>query len=126
MDREPGWNRDVAAALIEAAEGLPDAKVGKMFGYPALYAGGKLFACAYGDGVGLKLPAEVVGALVEQEGFEPFRPYGKAGMREWAFLKATDRETVHANAALLEQAALFVAGSGRRRPARQRARPPGS
>lgn len=110
MDRETRWNEEVAAALVELAEELPETRVGKMFGYPALYSMGKLFACAYGDGVGLKLPADVVAGLREEEGFEPFRPYGKAGMREWAFLRATDREAVRARSGLLEQSARFVAG----------------
>lgn len=110
MGRETRWNEEVADALVEVAEELPDIRVGKMFGYPALYAGGKLCACAYGDGVGLKLPGEVVAAAVEEEGFEPFQPYGKARMREWVFLKATDRQGVHARSYLLRQAAGFVAG----------------
>ncbi len=111
MGPETRWNEQVAAALVEAAEELPDTRVGKMFGYPALYANGKLFACAYGDGVGLKLPAEVVAALIEEEGFEPFQPFGKPRMREWAFLRATDGGAVRARSGLLEQSAGFAAGA---------------
>lgn len=109
MGPETRWNTEVATALMESADELPDTRVGKMFGYPALYAGGKLFACAYGDGVGLKLPGEVVAALIKKEGFEPFQPYGKARMRKWVFVKAVDRDAVHARSYLLEQAARFVA-----------------
>lgn len=82
------WNEDVAAALVEVAARLPETRVGKMFGYPALYTGGKLYACAYGDGVGLKLPGRVVVAIIEEASFESFRPYGKARMREWVLLRA--------------------------------------
>ncbi len=115
MGRESRWNEEVAEALVEVADELDDTRVGKMFGYPALYAGRKLFACAYGDGVGLKLPGEVVAELIEEEeGFEPFQPYGgKARMREWVFLKVSDREVVHARSHLLRQAAGFVAGGSR-------------
>ncbi|NMB82774.1 MAG: TfoX/Sxy family protein, partial [Ignavibacteria bacterium] len=35
----------------------PLVRAGKMFGYPAYYAGKKLCACLYEEGVGLKLPA---------------------------------------------------------------------
>lgn len=119
MGPETRWNIDVAAALMEVADELPDTRVGKMFGYPALYTGGKLFACAYGDGVGLKLPAEVVAELIEEEGVDPFRPYGKARMREWVFLSATDREGVHARSHLLTQAARFVAGAQSRSRSRR-------
>ena len=38
--------------------GLPGAKAGKMFGYEAYYVFGKMFACIYGDGVGIKVPEE--------------------------------------------------------------------
>ena len=114
MGTETRWNPEVAEALAEAAGELPGTRLGKMFGYPALYAGRKLFACAYGDGIALKLPVEVVAALVEEEeGFEPFQPYGKARMRAWVFLRAKDREAVHARVDLLEQAAGFVAEVGR-------------
>ena len=109
MGRDARWNAEVAKALLEVAEELPDTRVGKMFGHPALYAGGKLYACAYGDGVGLKLPGDLVATLIEEEGFEPFQPYGKR-MREWLLLRATDRETVHARLPVLQQAARFVAG----------------
>lgn len=114
MGLETRWNEEVAAALLEAADELPDAKAGKMFGHPALYAGGKLFACAFGDGVGMKLPAEVVAELAEDDGFEPFRPYGKAGMREWVLLRASDAEAVRARSGLLERSARFAAGAHRR------------
>lgn len=110
MGPETRWNTEVAAALVDAAHDLPDTRVGKMFGYPALYAGRRLFACAYGDRLGLELPAEVVAALIEEDGFEPFQPYGKARMREWVFVNATDRQAVHARWHLLRQAAGFVAG----------------
>lgn len=110
MGPERRWNQEVATALAEAAVELADARVGKMFGYPALYAGGGLFACAYGDGVGLKLPGEVVAALLEEEGFEPFQPYGKARMREWVYLHATDGDTVRSRWGLLQQSARFAAG----------------
>lgn len=110
MATETRWNAEVAAALAEAAGELPDTRLGKMFGYPALYASGKMFACAYGRGVGLKLPAAVVAELVEEKDFEPFQPYGRARMREWVFLEAHDKEAVRARSHLLREAARFVAG----------------
>ena len=109
MGLETRWNEEVGAALVEAAEELPDTRAGKMFGHPALYARGKLFACAFGDGVGLKLPPEVVASLAQEESFEPFQPYGRR-MREWTLLRATDRDAVRARLGLLEQSARFAAG----------------
>ena len=108
MGRETRWHDEVAEALGEVAEELANTRVGKMFGYPALYAGGRLCACAYGEGVALKLPGEVLAALIEEESFEPFEPYGKR-MREWVFLRASDGDAVHARSDLIRQAAGFVA-----------------
>ncbi len=109
MARETRWNEGVAAALVEVAAELPETRVGKMFGYPALYTGGKLYACAYGEGVGLKLPGRAVAGLIEEPSFEAFRPYGKARMREWVLLRATSGEAVRTQFDLLEWAARFVA-----------------
>ena len=38
MGLESRWNEEVAAALVEAGEELPETRRGKMFGHPALYA----------------------------------------------------------------------------------------
>lgn len=38
---------------------LPDVREGKMYGVPAFFVGSKLFACLYGDVVGLKVPEDV-------------------------------------------------------------------
>jgi len=41
--------------------GKPHVRAGKMFGYPAYYAGRKLCICLYEQGVGVKLPAGSAG-----------------------------------------------------------------
>jgi hypothetical protein len=57
---------------------------GKMFGYPAYYAGDKLCACLYGQGVGVKLPADSAAKLHKEDAnVTPFQPMGKPRMREW-------------------------------------------
>lgn len=40
---------------------MPGVEEGKMFGYAAYYVGGKLFACLYGAGVGVKVPEAIAG-----------------------------------------------------------------
>lgn len=62
---------------------LPGVTSGKMFGYPAYYAHGKLFACVYHDGVGVKVPEEAANKLLEADHIVPFQPMGKPKMREW-------------------------------------------
>jgi hypothetical protein len=62
---------------------LPGVMEGKMFGYAAYYVKGKLFACIYGDGVGVKVPEDVANKLLFEKDIVPFQPLGKPKMREW-------------------------------------------
>jgi hypothetical protein len=62
---------------------IPDVVGGKMFGYPAYYVNGKLFACIYGEGVGVKVPEEVANKLLSEQHVIPFQPFGKPKMKEW-------------------------------------------
>ncbi len=63
--------------------GMPGVAEGKMFGYAAYFVNGKLFACIYGDGVGVKVPEDVAKKLLSGKHAVPFRPLGKPKMREW-------------------------------------------
>ena len=54
-----------------------------MFGYPAYYIDRKLFACIYGEGVGIKVPKDFADSLVDQEGIIRFQPMGRKTMKEW-------------------------------------------
>lgn len=105
---ESRWQPEIAQALIQIAEHLPPAAVGKMFGHPALYVAGKLSACAYGDGVGIKLPADTVGELLGTPGFSAFTPYGRAPMREWIHIRITTAAEIHAHLKLFEQSATLL------------------
>ena len=62
---------------------MPSVEEGKMFGYAAYYVNGKLFACIYGEGVGLKVPEAVASKLLSKKHIVPFQPLGKPKMREW-------------------------------------------
>jgi len=65
---------------------LDDAHVrpGKMFGFPAYYAGKKLCICLYEQGVGIKLSEQSATKLLEADrNTVPFQPMGKPKMREW-------------------------------------------
>jgi hypothetical protein len=64
--------------------GNPLVRPGKMFGFPAYYAGEKLCICLYEQGVGLKLPEQTAATLLEEDGnVIPFQPMGRRKMREW-------------------------------------------
>lgn len=71
------------AVLDSLLLNMPSVVEGKMFGYPAYYVNGKLFACIYGEGVGVKVPEEVANKLLAEKHVVPFRPLGKPKMREW-------------------------------------------
>ncbi|MGD2066202.1 MAG: hypothetical protein PVI43_03420 [Candidatus Bathyarchaeota archaeon] len=60
-------------------------KPGKMFGHPAYYVRGKLFASLYMEGVCVKLPEARVKELLKKEGYAPFQPMGRT-MKEWILI----------------------------------------
>lgn len=60
-------------------------KPGKMFGHPAYYVGGKLFASLYMKGVCIKLPEARVKELLTKDDYSPFQPMGKT-MKEWIMI----------------------------------------
>lgn len=62
---------------------IPNVVQGKMFGYPAYYVNGKLFACIYGEGLGVKVPEDVAIKLLSEQHIVPFQPLGKPKMKEW-------------------------------------------
>ncbi len=78
------FNPEHKAVLDDLLLGHPFVRPGKMFGFPAYYAGKKLCICLYEQGVAVKLPERSAAKLLETDGnIIPFRPLGKPKMREW-------------------------------------------
>ena len=75
----PGHKEVLDVILLQ----IPGVVAGRMFGFPAYYTHGKLFACIYGEGVGIKVPEKVAGSLVGQEGIVRFQPGGRRPVKEW-------------------------------------------
>jgi|WetSurMetagenome_2_1015567.scaffolds.fasta_scaffold158823_3 hypothetical protein len=73
-------HKDVLDSLLLP---VPGVVAGTMFGYPAYYIGGKLFACLYREGVAIKVPGPVADSLVGREGIVRFQPRGRRPMKEW-------------------------------------------
>lgn len=117
----PGYRNGVVGVLDRLLAARPEVTRGKMFGFPAYYTGGKLFACVYGDGVGLKLPQEVIRTLEGKPGLTPFRPYGRPRMKEWIHIHHDHPGALSKDAALFQVSIRFVS-----RTAKQPKRPPGS
>jgi len=78
-----GYNAAHKEVLDSLLLKIPLVKSGKMFGYPAYYVGGKLFACVYGDAVGIKVPEVLAATLLHRDGITYFQPLGRRKMKEW-------------------------------------------
>lgn len=87
---------------------MPGVAEGKMFGYPAYYVNGRLFACIYGEGVGVKVPEPVARQLVAKRHVVPFRPFGKPPMREWIQLNRDRSADYHKDLGILRASVEFV------------------
>lgn len=109
----PGYRADVLEVLARLLAERPEVTQGKMFGFPAFYTAGKLFACVYGEGVGLKLPEEVIRTLDDKSHITPFRPYGKPRMKEWILLRHDQAETYAKDTSLFLASIAFVGETAR-------------
>ena len=87
-----GFNPEHKKVLDAMLLHLPGVTAGKMFGYPAYYIHRKLFACLYGDGVGVKVPEDVAARLLSKEQVVPFQPMGRPKMREWVQINRATSE----------------------------------
>jgi len=105
------FNPENKAVIDELVGEIPGARPGKMFGFPAYYAGKKLAICIYEEGVGIKLPAERVRQLLaEDRNAAPFQPYGKAVMREWVQLTQPAAQDYRKYRSLFAESIAFVLG----------------
>lgn len=98
---------DVAAVLADLLDNEPDVRPGKMFGQPAWYTGSKLFVCVMGDGVGLKLPAERIAELVDDDVYRQFKGPRGSVMREWVMV-VRPAEDYAADVELLRESRQFT------------------
>jgi hypothetical protein len=89
--------------------GHPGVRSGKMFGFPAYYAGKKLCICLYEQGVGVKLPEQSAARLLEEDpNVAPFQPMGKRKMREWVQIDLTRSEDYRRYEAVFEESVRHV------------------
>ena len=104
----PSYRAEILEVLTSLLANRPEVTCGKMFGFPAFYTAGRLFACVYGEGVGLKLPQDTARQLEGKPGITPFQPYGKPKMREWIHIRRDPASTFSKDASLLEASITFV------------------
>jgi len=88
---------------------IPMVEPGKMFGYPAYYVGGKLFACVFEDAVGVKVPEDVALKLLQRDEISHFQPLGRKKMREWVQINRDQSENYRQDQEIFETSVEFVA-----------------
>lgn len=111
--QKPSYRVDVVEVLSRMFKGWPGVTKGRMFGFPAYYVAGKLFACVYENGVGLKLPEEVVHNLEGKRHIAPFRPNGKPRMRQWIHVRRGRAEGYLRDEDLFRASVRFVGGAAK-------------
>lgn len=102
------YRAEVAARLTNLLEAAAGASAGWMFGFPTFYSYGRMFACAYGSGVGIKLPAEKAANLIAAGNATAFGPHDRAPMREWVQIDRTSPRAYDGTLPLLLESAAFV------------------
>jgi hypothetical protein len=88
-----------SALLAQARLRNPEVWAGAMFRSLAVFVGRKMAACVLDGKIGLRVPAALASAGLLCGRARPFRPYGKAPMREWIEIDG---------AALIEQGDLLT------------------
>jgi hypothetical protein len=86
---------------------IPIVNSGKMYGYPAYYVGGKLFASLCEEGVCIKIPEKRVKDFLKKDGIIPFEPMGRK-MREWILIIREKSEDYLGDRDIFEESIEFV------------------
>ena len=90
---------------------IPGVTSGVMFGFPAYYIGKKLFACVYGEGVGINVPGKVADSLVGQKGVVRFEPMGRKPMKEWIQINREHSEDYRKDQEILKISIEYVSSA---------------
>lgn len=103
------FNLEHKAVLDDMLLGNPLVRAGKMFGYPAYYAGNKLSMCLYEQGVGIKIAEHTATRLLESDPHViPFQPLGRPKMREWIQINLAHSEDYRQYLPVFEESIQFV------------------
>jgi hypothetical protein len=105
------FNSEHKAVLDDMLLGNPHVRAGKMFGFPAYYAGKKLCICLYEQGVGVKLPERSAAKLLSADpNVVPFQPMGRRKMSEWVQINLTRSEEYRHYKAVFDDSIRHVLG----------------
>lgn len=119
------WRKDLEHLLHTFVADHRGLRTGRMFGLPGAYAGRRLFACVFQDGLTLKLPADAR-SVAFGRGATLWTPMGRR-MREWVLFRPESPQASAVVLPFLEIAArhaaeLATSGPAADSPARSRAR----
>jgi len=87
---------------------MPFVKPGKMYGHPAYYVGGKLFASLFMEGVCVKVPESYKNKILDRKEIVPFEPMGRK-MREWILINRKKSEDYLKDKEIFEKSLEYVA-----------------
>jgi hypothetical protein len=103
------FNPDIKLILDDLLLTHPLVHAGKMFGYPAYYAGKKLCMCVFEQGVGVKVPAITATRLLEYDtNIVPFMPLGRPKMKEWIQINLSDAEDYRTYLPVFEESIRYI------------------
>lgn len=105
-------------ALAKALEELPHERR-VMFGCPAFFSGGQMFAGVFGDRVILRLPAHERQGLIDAGRAEVFAPLAGRVMREYAAVADPARLDPEGLDAWLVRAAAFARAQPAKKPGKK-------
>lgn len=107
------FNPEIKTVLDSMLLSHPMVTAGKMFGYPAYYTNKKMFACVYGDGVGIKVSEALANELIGRDGIIPFEPMGRSKMKGWILINHSVPSDYSNDLCTFEASIEFVADSRR-------------
>ena len=118
------WRKDLEHVLNAFVADHRGLRTGRMFGLPGAYAGRKLFACVYQDGLTVKLPSDARTVALDR-GAIPWTPMGRR-MREWVLFRPESPQATGVlpflEIAARHAAQLATSGPAATSPARSHAR----
>jgi len=109
----PAWSKPPAALVAlfaKATSRLADVQTRTMFGYPAVFAGGHMFAGLFQDRMILRLPEAARVRFASVYGARPFEPVRGRVMREYVEVPAEVLRNPRLLAATLAKSRAYAAG----------------
>jgi hypothetical protein len=103
------FNPEIKQVIDRILLEIPSVVSGKMFGYPAYYVNGKMFACVYEENVGIKVPEALAKESIGKKGITSFQPLGRAKMKEWIQINRENPEEFFDDEEILKTSVNFVA-----------------